>query len=130
MDRLVKEICLDTSVLIEITKQNQTKANEILKYLKEKSISITVITLFEHLAGLKNEEDNKLDLKTYNFTKDDAVLASKMIVKLRKQEKEINFRDLFIASTCKNNDLELMTFDKHFKDFEQFGLRLTDFNIE
>tara|TARA_Y100000310_G_C20014065_1_gene504296 strand:+ start:94 stop:486 length:393 start_codon:yes stop_codon:yes gene_type:complete len=130
MDRFVKEICLDTSVLIEITKQNQTKANEILKYLEEKSISITAITLFEHLAGLKNEEDNKLDLKTYNFTKDDAVLASKMIVKLRKQGTEINFRDLFIASTCKSNDLELMTLDKHFKNFEQFGLRLVDFNIE
>ena len=129
MEELVKEICLDTSVLIEITKKNQTKAEDILDYLRGKSISISAVTLFEHLAGLKESEDSKLDLKTYNFTRDDAILSSRMIMELRKQGKEINFRDLFIASTCKNNDLELMTFDKHFKNFEQFGLRLAGFNI-
>lgn len=130
MEELVKEICLDTSVLIEITKKNQTRADDILKYLRGKSISISVITLFEHLIGLKKDEYPKLDLKTYSFTKDDANLASKMMIVLRKQGRDINFRDLFIASTCKNNNLELMTLDKHFKNLKQFGLRLVDFDIK
>ena len=125
MDR---KICLDSDIIIEILKDNKEIIEKI--YSLEAIFHTTSINIFEIWNGRFKKEENQITgilkgFKKDNFEENHALLAGDSQIKLKESGDLIDFRDLFIASICIVNNLELLTNNKkHFERLKKFGLKL------
>jgi len=123
-----KKICLDSDILIEISRGNR-KIIDRIKNL-DANLYTTSINIFEIWTGrLKKEEEATraliASLKKTDFDEGSAIKAGDMQIKLKEAGNLIDFRDIFIASICIENDIELFTNNKkHFERLKRFGLQL------
>ena len=123
-------ISIDSDVLIEILDLKSLKGDQALKQITEskEEVATTVINLHEVLYGLhKYGKPIKelLLLPTLNYTKKDAVLASKIELEVEKKGKIACRTDAMIAAITINNGAKLYTFNtKHFEAFQDLGLEL------
>ncbi len=112
-----QKVCLDTDVVIAIL-NNEERAISILDKIKNDTILITVITLFELLLRKTNlEAVEQFRNKVYilDLDEESARNASIIFKDLQKKGKIIDIRDIFIASICRTNKCSLATFNrKHF----------------
>ena len=123
-------ILVDTDVLIEIFDRNSEKGDEALKKIERtgEDITTTSLNLHEILYGLHKYTDHaKLErilvLDVVEFTKDDAVLSSKLEVETGKTGKKVPRFDAMIAAVAINRGFKLFTFNrKHFEGFEDLTL--------
>jgi tRNA(fMet)-specific endonuclease VapC len=128
MEKMDRNVCLDSDILIEITKGNQEIINSLQKL--NANLYASPINIFEIWAGrLKKEEKNIesliINLRKVDFNSQTAIKAGDIQLLLKEKGELIDFRDLFIASICIVNNLELMTLNKkHFERLTKFGLRL------
>lgn len=90
---------------------------------------ISVITLFELYAGATNDAKwNDVirlteDLSILPFTKRISELSAKISLDLRKRNKIIEFRDIFIAATAIDKNIPLKTLNtKHFNRIRNLEL--------
>ncbi|MEK6914858.1 MAG: type II toxin-antitoxin system VapC family toxin [Nanoarchaeota archaeon] len=127
MGKNISQIVLDTNVLINLEKGNNSIINSVDL---DSNLYITSISVFEFAMG-DSFEENKNHLDTYNilsFNKEDGLLAAKILKELIKQGQEIEFRDTMISAICINNNIPLKTLNiKHFERLKQFGLQLDKF---
>src|ERR1700756_1813240 len=106
---------IDTSVLIAHLRSPNKNSTLFYKLPANISYSISVVTLFELYMGARNIEREKnilLLIKGLNilpFNKDAAIKAAEIYKLLIKQNKIIEFRDIFIAATCMVNNQSLIT---------------------
>lgn len=114
---------IDTSVFIKHLR-DKDKSKSILSNLsKQEQIFITSITLFELLIGATNankkEDISKLTSGIPILTLDEASskIAAKIYLKLKSQNKLLEFRDIFIAAICLKNGCPIKTLNK--KHFER-----------
>jgi predicted nucleic acid-binding protein len=127
MDR---EICLDTDILIEITKNSE----EIITFLRKLGANLytTPINSFEIWTGRLRKEEEHIknlieNLKSADFNKKAALRTGDIYKYLKEKGELIDFRDIFIASVCIENNLELFTNNKkHFERLKKFGLKLVE----
>ena len=119
-------ILVDTDVLIEIFDRNSKRGDEALKKIERtgEDITTTSLNLHEILYGLHKYTDHaKLErilvLDVVEFTKDDAVLSSKLEVETEKKGKKVPRFDAMIAAVAINRGFKLFTFNR--KHFEGFG---------
>ena len=119
-------ILVDTDVLIEIFDRNSKKGDEALKKIEMtgEDITTTSLNLHEILYGLHKYTDRaKLErilvLDVVEFTKDDAVLSSKLEVETGKMGEKVPRFDAMIAAVAINRGFKLFTFNR--KHFEVFG---------
>ena len=125
---MVRKACLDSDVIIELLKNNDKTKNAIISLDAE--FYTTTINAFELWGGRKDKEEEIIDslitwLNTKELDKKSAYRAGDIRRKLKKQGADIEFRDIFIAAICIQNDLELFTYNKkHFERLKQFGLKL------
>ena len=112
---------IDTCVFIEYLRA-KNRDNTTLFNLPDKKLYISSVVLFELYSGVtdKSKEgyvrDLTEDLPELTFTNEAAIKAAEIYNQLKKQNKLIEFRDIFIAATCIVNDLPLVTLNKkHFK---------------
>ena len=119
-------ILVDTDVLIEIFDRNSEKGDKALKKIERtgEDITTTSLNLHEILYGLHKYTDHaKLErilvLDVVEFTKDDAVLSSKLEVETEKKGKKIPRLDAMIAAVAINWCFKLFTFNR--QHFEAFG---------
>ncbi len=114
---------LDTSVIIDLFRGDK----ELLgKLPKDLVYGVSVITIFElHCGSLKEKEEIFLE-KMPKLAYDDvaAKLAGKIFRSLKKDGKVPKVKDLLIASSAIANDLIVVTRDKDFEIFSNFGLRV------
>ena len=76
-------------------------------------------------TNLEPIENFKDKVKVLDFDELSSRKASEVSKELKKNGKLIDFRDLFIASTCIINNCILVTFNKnHFERIKEFGLNL------
>ncbi len=126
MEKVVRNICLDSDSIIELLNGNKTVIGLIDSL--EADFYTTVINVFEIWTGRKDEENISELLEWTNiveFNKEAAMLAGDIRKELRKKGLDIDIRDLFIASICIINKLDLLTYNKkHFERLESFGLKL------
>ena len=123
-------ILVDTDVLIEIFDRNSEKGDEALKKIERsgEDVTTTSLNLHEILYGLHKYTDHvKLErilvLDAVEFTKDDAVLSSKLEVETEKKGKKVPRFDAMIAAVAINRGFKLFTFNrKHFEGFEDLTL--------
>jgi tRNA(fMet)-specific endonuclease VapC len=120
---------IDTWVFIEHIRAKD-KLNTTLYLLPENiELFVSAVSMYELYMGattIEKENDVRAiteDLQILPFTEAVAFQAAQLYHLLKKQNKLIEFRDIFIAATCLVNDLPLVTLNKkHFKRIE--GLKL------
>src|SRR3989338_3948719 len=117
---------LDTSVLIDIERREK-KLIEKMKEIVETDPApacIAFISYFEFIHGLqikspKNKEKSMEFIGKFYFlqpTKKTAVILSDLKYKYEKIGKPFSLSDLLIASQSIENNMTLVTRDKHFKE--------------
>ncbi|MFH1316817.1 MAG: type II toxin-antitoxin system VapC family toxin [Candidatus Woesearchaeota archaeon] len=114
---MVKKVCLDTDVCIEIIK-NSDQGKMILNKIYDHEVSISSITMFELLLRETNlsiidKFFNRVEILEFNAPS--SRIASQIFKNLKSSGKIIEIRDIFIASIAVSNNCELATLNKkHF----------------
>ena len=114
---------VDTTIFIEhLRAKNKTQTT--LSRIPDKSeIFVSSVTIYELLMGatsegkLKDVENVTRGLPVLAFSENVAIRASEIFHDLKKHNKMIEFRDIFIAATALCLDLPILTFNK--KDFKK-----------
>ena len=113
---------VDTSIFIEFLRAKNKTKTALFLIPDTDHIYISAVTLYELLIGA-NTPEKVNDIKTLTeglpvleFNEDVASRAAQIYLKLRQQNKMIEFRDIFIAATCIVNELPLKMLNlKHFE---------------
>ncbi len=110
-----------------MNKDEQTKT--IISAIDGQFVS-TSINSFEVWYGRKAQEpvSELFDwLDIFQFDNESARIAADIMRSLKQKGKMIEMRDIFIASICIKNNIELLTDNKkHFDRLKEFGLRMID----
>jgi tRNA(fMet)-specific endonuclease VapC len=122
-------VVVDTNIFIDYLRTKDKKNTDLFKIPSNKTIFISAITLYELLLGATNDQkrcDIQLlteDTIVLPFDDEVSIQASEIYHDLRRTNKMIEFRDIFIAATCLTNKLPLKTSNKkHFQRIK--GLKL------
>lgn len=120
---------IDTSIFIEHLRAKNKLTTNLYLLPDGLELFISSVTLYELYMGAttpQKDTDVKIiteDLTILDFTPQVALKAAQLYHELRKQNKMIEFRDIFIAATCLANNLPLATLNKkHFSRLD--GLQL------
>jgi predicted nucleic acid-binding protein len=123
-------VVVDTNIFIDYLRAKDKKDTELFKIPDDNEICISSITLYELLMGATNEKKLKdvqlltEGLNVLPFDEDISIRASHIYHQLRKSNKIIEFRDIFIAATCLVYNLPIKTSNKnHFQRIE--GLKIS-----
>jgi tRNA(fMet)-specific endonuclease VapC len=120
---------IDTGIFIEHLRAKDKLHTTLYLIPENMELSISAVSLYELFMGAatreKEDDLNSIteDINVLPFTNNVAIKAAQIYHLLKKQNKLIEFRDIFIAATCIVNELPLLTFNKkHFNRIE--GLKL------
>jgi tRNA(fMet)-specific endonuclease VapC len=122
-------LLIDTSILIDHLRKKNKRKSQYYKIVGNYTLFVSSISLFELFAGAtdpqKTEDINNMIeyLKILPFTKKTAEKAGEIYLSLKRENKLIETKDLFIAATALSHRLPLLTLNvKHFDRIE--GLRI------
>jgi len=114
-------LVVDTSIFIDYLRATDKKKSELYKIPNSRKIHISSVSLYELLMGATNEEKKKdiqlltEDILILPFDDIVSIQASEIYHDLRKYNKMIEFRDIFIAATCLVYGMPIKTTNKsHF----------------
>jgi tRNA(fMet)-specific endonuclease VapC len=122
------EILVDTSVLIDFFRKKNRKKSLLYRLQQRYKISVSSITEFEFLAGIKEERVRSLkyffeNLHILPFDSNAAMIASTIYKDLKGKNQIIEFRDILIGATAMANKLPLSTLNiDHFSRIENLTL--------
>ena len=123
-----QKVCLDTDVCIAIINRKEPYQNILNKILYSR-VFISTVSMFElflRTTNLEPVENFIKDLEILDFDSTSARKSSEIRKMLKSEGKEIEIRDLFIASTAIVNDCTLATLN--IKDFKNIkDLKLLEF---
>lgn len=117
----LKEVLLDTSVLIEHFRSKDKRKTVLFRLAKEGWLfRVSALTQYEVLAGstpaqLRYWSEMLERLVVLSFDDQTAWMAARVGAELRKQGSGIGMADLLIASTALAHDIPLATLNR--KDF-------------
>lgn len=121
-----QKVCLDSDVLINFLRGDEKTLHQLESV--EGEFYSTSINFFELWGGRSsNEPLSELFSKIHirDFDRESAAIAGDIRKELKKRGKDVEFRDIFIASICIRHGLDLMTLNrKHFERMKDFGLKL------
>ena len=123
-------IALDSDVLIEILARKSEKGSDAFKHLIDsgEDICTTVISIHEVLFGFYKHDKpvtDLLQLSVLSYSKNDAMLSSKLELEAEHAGKPISRTDTMVATIAINNNAILYTFDlKRFETLKSQGLQL------
>lgn len=129
------KICLDTDFLVNFLRNSKEEAEFIKKNETENELATTYINLFELYYGAYKSQETENNLKAIslllsrlnvlNLSEDSAKKAGEILVKLEKEGKTIEFRDIFVGTIALINNYSIKTSNiKHFNRIE--GLNILD----
>lgn len=123
------KLLIDTSIIIDHFRKQDKSKTQLIQLYKIYLLHISSVTVFELYNGASSIEKVKdielllKNVKIIDFTAKIAFEASKIYRELLSENKMIEFRDIFIASTCIVNKIPLATFNlKHFERIK--GVRI------
>ncbi|MEA3447138.1 MAG: type II toxin-antitoxin system VapC family toxin [Bacteroidota bacterium] len=126
MDR--KIICLDTSILVEYFRKKDKNKSFLIELTFKYKFAISVITKLEILNGSNQEQQTFWDklfnkLQIIPLGEKEVEEASKIIKKLRSENKIIELADVLIGATAKTHKLKIATLNiKHFKQIDKLEI--------
>jgi len=119
MDRT--QLCLDTNVLIDYLKGREPGASAVEKAVKEYNCYVTATTVYELLFGVaraKKEIGEQALLgvmSVFPFDSGVAKRAAELHAELISRNQDIGIKDVFIAATCLEEEVPLLTAnERHF----------------
>ena len=129
------KICLDTDFLVNFLRNKREEADFIKINEADKDLATTYINLFElyYSAYKSQERENNLKaiflllsrINILNLSDESVKKSGEILVKLEKEGKTIDFRDLFIGTIVLINNYSLKTNNiRHFNRIEE--LRIMD----
>lgn len=120
---------IDTSVIIAYLRKQKKEKSEFWSLIQKYECAISTITLFELHSGAKNthQREDVETLKAYleivPFDTLQAKQASIIFQILKKSNKLIEFRDIFIASCAISQNIPLATLNRdHFERIDNIKL--------
>jgi len=127
--------CLDSNLLIDFLRK-KIEALKKMKELEEEPLGTTTINVFELLYGAKISEHSEQNLKEvkkivgnlelFPFDYKAAEEASSILAELKRLGRVIGIRDIFIASICCANNIDLVTRNiDHFENIQ--GLNIEEY---
>ena len=123
-------IALDSDVLIEILDRKSEKGAEAFKRILAcgEEVCTTVISIHEVMFGMNKfgkPVKELLQLPVLSYTKNDAVLSSKLELETEQTGHIIQRTDTMVAAIAINHNASLYTFNlKHFETLQPHGLKL------
>lgn len=130
---MVLGIIIDTSVLIEVEKNNKAVLSKLETLdLMKGDICISSQTYSEFYLGLLKLSEEKLEkgkerlnkYKLLNTTKNSSLLLANIKNKMSKAGIAVPVFDLFIASIAMDSGMTLITLDEHFKKIPNLNMIL------
>ena len=123
---MVRKVCLDSDVIIELLEGNEPTISMIKEI--DASFVTTSVNVFEIWYGKEKQEGVEEfinQIENINITKEIGIKTAEILKELKKKGLLVEFRDVFIASACIINNIELLTNNrKHFERIKSFGLKL------
>ncbi len=122
-------ILIDTSIIVDHLRKKNKSKSKFWKLANAFNCAISTITLFELYSGAKNNSQKKdidiisalMDIIPYDANQ--AKMASEIFHTLKKDNKLIEYRDIFIASCAIEQNIPLATPNKkHFDRIENLRL--------
>ena len=127
-------LVFDTSVLLDLERGNKETIEKIKQLRPEhpENICMTTINYSEFYYGcLRKSKENrekvltKLDkFKLLNTTKSSSKIFAELKCECEERGKSVPLLDLLIASIVIDNNMTLVTKDKHFSDISTLRLRM------
>jgi tRNA(fMet)-specific endonuclease VapC len=120
---------IDTSIFIEHLRAKDKLSTTLYLLSNDIKLFISSVSLYElYIGAATKEKENDMRMLTENtsvlpFTDSVAIKAAQLYHQLKRQNKMIEFRDIFIAAKCIVNELPLITLNKkHFNRIEELKL--------
>jgi len=114
-------IMVDSSLFIDYYRKINKTGTQLVELSKKYDFSISVITKFELLVGIKNEEERFFwngifkDMAIFPLAEKEVEKTVEIMKYLRTQNQIIGLQDIFIAATAMVNGFGLATLN--IKDF-------------
>jgi len=128
----LEKVCIDTDVLIELSKRT------LLKYIKpHMNLYLSIISVYEYLRGLAvlgrdvvyAERILKTLFTIIPLTEKTIIKAAEIYASLYRRGVLIPDPDILIAASCIIEEIPLSTFNiRHFKRLEEYGLEIVNPN--
>jgi tRNA(fMet)-specific endonuclease VapC len=117
---------IDTNIFIEHLRAKQKSTTKLVQLLNDGNrLFISSVTVYELYSGaITPEKANRVhylieDIPVLTFNYDIALKAAQIFRQLKAKNQLIEFRDIFIAATCINEGLPIVTLNrKHFERIE------------
>lgn len=113
---------IDTGIFIEHLRAKDKTRTTLYQLAENDVLCISVVSVYELYMGATTPDKVKdvgqliTGLTILPFDDAVAITASEIFLKLKRNNKLIEFRDIFIAATCITNELPIATLNKkHFK---------------
>jgi len=118
-----RRILVDTTILIDFLRKQKKEKSRLWKLREEyQNLTISAISVFELFAGATDDqkiEDVRKLLKWFDILDFDEKIAEEsgeVFKKMKRNNKLIEYRDLFIGTTAVFYDLKIATLNvKHFE---------------
>ena len=115
-------VILDTTIFIEFLRASNKSKTTLYALIDTSPLSLSAVTFYELLMGA-NSDSKKNDVRLLTdrmailpFSDVVSAKAADIFHELKKQNKLIEFRDIFIAATAISTQLPLKTLNrKHFE---------------
>ena len=126
-------VILDTSILIELQRGDQTVRREIQSLSRRfpATPSITFLNVFEYLVGIRTLTKRKAqaiklleNFEVINTTAKTAEVMASLRSKYDKLGVVVSLSDLLIAGLAIENDMLLVTSDKDFEVIKELRIKL------
>jgi len=119
------EAIVDTSVVIEIAKDNRSVIEQLERFRGWK-FYITTINNFELKVGVLSERERVIidALPKLAFDERASNIAAELFKDLKAKGKTPKLKDLFVASIALANNMPLITCDRDFLIFREKGLNV------
>ncbi|MBN1386033.1 type II toxin-antitoxin system VapC family toxin [Candidatus Woesearchaeota archaeon] len=119
-------ILLDTSAVIELLAGTE-KGAAIRDHLESKAFAVSSITVNELLVCIKQKELIKgfiNSVEVLPFDKETAIKSADLEASLYMKGKPTGKLDIFLAATCINHKIPIMTCDRHFSRIKDLDVIL------
>lgn len=121
-------LLLDSSAIIELF-YDTPKGKKIIEAIGSELAATTAVNIHELIRVATSKELAVLSnifsgIEVFPFDKDCAFISSKLSMELKKQGKEINELDLFVAGIGIKNKVTIATLDKHFSRVKELNTKI------
>jgi len=114
------KICLDTDMSIDYLRDNRPMSDDVQRWFDTADVYVASITSFELYHGAfysKRVEESVKEVEIFLnnlegilvFSEMSSKIAGEIMSELRREQRPIEIRDLFIGAICIENDVPLLT---------------------